>query len=302
MSIDADWLVDRRRLKRRLMWWRVVAVIGVVVAVVAAVGRFGGFVERAHVARIDIDGLIADDTERDEALSDIAENRAAKALIVRINSPGGTVVGGEALYRRLRQVGEKKPVVAVMGELATSAAYMTAMGSDYIFAHDGTLTGSIGVILQTADLTGLLEKLGIKPETVKSSPLKAQPNPLEPFTAEAREATRKVIGSVYEMFVSMVEERRNLSRERVKAVADGSVFTGRQAKANGLVDALGGEREARAWLEQTHGIPQSLPARDVELRGPAEEIQDLVGGLVGKALFSERLTLDGVVSVWHPSR
>jgi protease IV len=302
MSIDADWLVDRRRLKRRLMWWRVVAVIGVVVAVVAAFGRFGGFVERAHVARIDIDGLVADDTERDEALSDIAENRAAKALIVRINSPGGTVVGGEALYRRLRQVGEKKPVVAVMGELATSAAYMTAMGSDYIFAHDGTLTGSIGVILQTADLTGLLEKLGIKPETVKSSPLKAQPNPLEPFTAEAREATRKVIGSVYEMFVSMVEERRNLSRERVKAVADGSVFTGRQAKANGLVDALGGEREARAWLEQTHGIPQSLPARDVELRGPAEEIQDLVGGLVGKALFSERLTLDGVVSVWHPSR
>jgi protease IV len=302
MSIDADWLVDRRRLKRRLMWWRVVAVIGVVVAVVAAVGRFGGFVERAHVARIDIDGLIAVDTERDEALSDIAENRAAKALIVRINSPGGTVVGGEALYRRLRQVGEKKPVVAVMGELATSAAYMTAMGSDYIFAHDGTLTGSIGVILQTADLTGLLEKLGIKPETVKSSPLKAQPNPLEPFTAEAREATRKVIGSVYEMFVSMVEERRNLSRERVKAVADGSVFTGRQAKANGLVDALGGEREARAWLEQTHGIPQSLPARDVELRGPAEEIQDLLGGLVGKALFSERLTLDGVVSVWHPSR
>jgi protease-4 len=302
MSIDADWLVDRRRLKRRLMWWRIVAVIGVVVAVVAAVGRFGGFVERAHVARIDIDGLIADDTERDEALSDIAEHRAAKALIVRINSPGGTVVGGEALYRRLRQVGEKKPVVAVMGELATSAAYMTAMGSDYIFAHDGTLTGSIGVILQTADLTGLLEKLGIKPETVKSSPLKAQPNPLEPFTAEAREATRKVIGSVYEMFVSMVEERRNLSRERVKAVADGSVFTGRQAKANGLVDALGGEREARAWLEQTHRIPQSLPARDVELRGPAEEIQDLLGGLVGKALFSERLTLDGVVSVWHPSR
>jgi protease-4 len=259
-------------------------------------------IERAHVARIDIDGLIADNAERDQALSDVAENRAAKALIVRINSPGGTVVGGEVLYRRLRQVGEKKPVVAVMGELATSAAYMTAIGSDYIFAHDGTLTGSIGVILQTADLTGLLDKLGIKPETVKSSPLKAQPNPLEPFTAEAREATRKVVGSVYEMFVSMVEERRHLSRDLVGAVADGSVFTGRQAKANGLVDALGGEREARAWLEQTHGVPRSLPARDVELHGPGQEIQDLLGALIGKTLFSERLTLDGVVSVWHPSR
>lgn len=302
MSIDADWLVDRRRLKRRLMWWRVVAVIGVVVAVVAALGRFAGLFERAYVARIDIDGLIADNAERDRALSAVAENRAAKALIVRINSPGGTVVGGEVLYRRLRQVGEKKPVVAVLGELATSAAYMTAMGSDYIFAHDGTLTGSIGVILQTADVTGLLEKLGIKPETVKSSPLKAQPNPLEPFTAEAREATRKVVGGVYEMFVSMVEERRQLSRELVRAVADGSVFTGRQAKANGLVDALGGEREARAWLERTHGIPESLPVRDVKLRGTGEEIQELLGGLVGKVLFSERLTLDGVISVWHPSR
>jgi protease IV len=302
MSIDADWLVDRRRLKRRLVWWRVVAVIGVVAAIIAAVGRFGGFVERAHVARIDIDGLIADDAERDQALLDVAENGAAKALIVRINSPGGTVVGGEVLYRRLRQVAEKKPVVTVMRELATSAAYMTALGSDYVFAHDGTLTGSIGVILQTADLTGLLDKLGIKPETVKSSPLKAQPNPLEPFTAEAREATRRVVGSVYEMFVAMVEERRNLSREQVRAVADGSVFTGRQAKENGLVDALGGEREARAWLEEKRGISRSLPARDVKFHGPAEEIQDLVGGLVGKALFSERLILDGVVSVWHPSR
>ena len=91
-------------------------------------------------------------------------------MIVRINSPGGTVVGGETLYNRLRQVAEKKPTVAVLGELATSAAYMTAIGSDHIVAHDGTLTGSIGVILQTADLTGLLDKLGIKPETVKSSP------------------------------------------------------------------------------------------------------------------------------------
>ena len=271
--------------------------------VLAAIGRFEALVERAHVARIDIDGMIVDDADRDQALADVAEDSAAKALIVRINSPGGTVVGGETLYRRLRQVAEKKPVVAVMGELATSAAYMTAIGSDYIVAHDGTLTGSIGVILQTADLTGLLDKLGIKPETVKSSPLKAQPNPLEPFTPEAREATRKVVGDVYEMFVSMVQERRKLSREQVDAVADGSVFTGRQAKANGLVDALGGEREARAWLERdARHRRDRLPVRDVELRGPGEELRDLVGGLVGKALFSERLTLDGVVSVWHPSQ
>lgn len=301
MSVDSDWLVDRRRLKRRLTVWQTVAVIGIIVSVLAAIGRFSGVIDRPHVARIDIEGMIVEDADRDQALADVAEDSAVKALIVRIDSPGGTVVGGETLYNRLRQVAEKKPTVAVMGEIATSAAYMTAIGSDYIVAHDGTLTGSIGVILQTADLTGLLDKIGIKPESVKSSPLKAQPNPLEPFTPDAREAIRKVVGDVYDMFVSMVQERRKLSREQVEAVADGSVFTGRQAKANGLVDVLGGEREARAWLAERHGIARSLPVRDVELRGPGEELRDMVGGFVGNALLTERLTLDGVVSVWHPS-
>jgi protease IV len=301
MSIDADRLVDRRRLKRRLAWWRIVAVIAVVAAVIAGIGRFEVLSGQSHVARLAIDGVIFDDPLRDRALSEVAEDNSAKALIVRIDSPGGTVVGGEVLYRGLRQVAEKKPVVAVMGELATSAAYMTALGSDYIIAHDGSITGSIGVIVQTADMTGLLEKLGIKPETIKSSSLKAQPNPFESFTPEAREATRRVVVDMYEMFVSMVEERRHLSRDEVAKVADGSVVTGRQAKAQGLVDALGGERDARAWLEQTRGIPAGLPVRDVEVHGPAEEISDLVGRVSGKMLFSERLSLDGLVSVWHPA-
>jgi protease-4 len=301
MSVDSDWLVDRRRLKRRLTWWQTIAVIGIVAAIIAAVGRFDRWIARAHVARIDIEGVIVADADRDQALSDLADDDSARALIVRIDSPGGTVVGGEALYSRLRQIAEKKPIVAVMGEVATSAAYMTAIGSDHIVAHDGTLTGSIGVILQTADVTGLLDKVGIKPEAVKSSPLKAQPNPLEPFTPEAREATRKVVSDIYEMFVSMVQKRRGLSREQVDMVADGSVFTGRQAKEIGLVDILGGEREARAWLAEKHGIDQSLPVQDVQPRGPGQELRDMVGGFIGKAVLPERLTLDGLVSVWHPS-
>jgi protease-4 len=301
MSVDSDWLVDRRRLKRRLTWWQTIAVIGIVAAIIAAVGRFDRWIARAHVARIDIEGVIVADADRDQALSDLADDDSARALIVRIDSPGGTVVGGEALYSRVRQIAEKKPIVAVMGEVATSAAYMTAIGSDHIVAHDGTLTGSIGVILQTADVTGLLDKVGIKPEAVKSSPLKAQPNPLEPFTPEAREATRKVVSDIYEMFVSMVQKRRGLSREQVDMVADGSVFTGRQAKEIGLVDILGGEREARAWLAEKHGIDQSLPVQDVQPRGPGQELRDMVGGFIGKAVLPERLTLDGLVSVWHPS-
>jgi len=301
MSIDTDWLLDRRRLKRRLTFWRVFAVVATVAAVLASVGATVGVVERAHIARVEIEGVIVDDDARDEALRAIARDDGVRGVIVHINSPGGTVVGGESLYRLLRVIGAEKPVVAVMGELATSAAYMTALGCDHIIAREGTLTGSIGVVLQTADLTGLLDKLGIRPETVKSSPLKAQPNPLEPFTPEAREATRRVIEDVYAMFVEMVQERRSLSREQVLGVADGRIFTGRQAKANNLVDALGGEEEALHWLAEARGLPASLPVRTLQWRTPGEDISDLVGGLLGKALSLEPLSLDGLVSVWHPA-
>lgn len=300
MSIDADWLVDRRRLKRRLKWWQMTAIVVVLLSVLAAIGRFNAFFERTHVARIDVNGIIVEDDERDRALRELADDAAVSALLVRIDSPGGTVVGGETLYRRLRQIAERKPVVAVMGELATSAAYMTAIGSDWIVAREGTLTGSIGVILQSADVTGLLEKIGVKPETVKSSPLKAQPNPLEPFTPEARVATERVVLDVYNMFVAMVQERRKLNSEQLATVTDGGVFTGRQARGNGLIDAIGGEDEARSWLESNRGVAASLPVRDVELGGAEQQLIDLLGSRVRKVLFSERLSLDGLISVWHP--
>lgn len=300
MVLDADIVVDRRRLKRRLTLWRIAAVVAVVLAVIAVVGRFGGLYERAHVGRLSIEGIIVDDPQRDQALIDIAADDDVRALIVRIDSPGGTVVGGEALYHHLRRVAERKPVVAVMGEVATSAAYMTALASDRIVAREGTITGSIGVIMQTADLTGLLDRIGVKPESVKSTPLKAQPNPLETFTPAAREAAREVVLDLYEMFVGMVEERRRLGHERTLALADGRVFTGRQAVANGLIDELGGEAEARAWLDEVGNVDSAVPVRDVEIDRPEDRLRDLIGGLVGKAIFSERLRLDGLISLWHP--
>ena len=300
MVLDADIVIDRRRIKRRLTLWRVVAVVAVVVAVIAAVGRVGGLYERAHVGRLSIEGIIVDDPQRDQALVDVADDDDVRALIVRINSPGGTVVGGEALYRHLRRVAERKPVVAVMGEVAASAAYMAALAGDRIIAREGTITGSIGVIMQTADITGLLDKIGIKPESVKSAPLKAQPNPLETFTPEAREAAREVVLDLYEMFVGMVEERRRLGRDQTLALADGRVFTGRQAVANGLIDALGGEAEAREWLDEVRDVDSAVPVRDVEIGGPEDKLRDFLGGLVEKAIFSERLRLDGLISLWHP--
>jgi protease IV len=300
MSLEVDQLIDRRRLKRRLALWRIVGIVGIVAVTVVLTARFAPWTGRDYVAYLDVEGIILADRDRDDVLAVIADDEAAKALIVYLNTPGGSVVGGETLFGGLRAIAEKKPVVAVMGDVAASAGYMTALGADRIFARAGSLTGSIGVIMQSADITGLLEKIGIKPETVKSAPLKAQPNPMEPFSQEAREVTRKVVLDVYELFVGMVEERRGLGREEALALSDGRIFTGRQALEMGLIDELGGENEARQWLSESRDVALSLPMRHVEVSRDDGLWRQLLDSSLGKTVFSERLRLDGLISLWHP--
>ena len=300
MSLDADRIIDRRRLKRHLIFWRIATVVSLIVVGVVALERVGKLRQEIHVARLSVEGIILDDPWRDKALEQVRDNDKAKALIVRIDSPGGTVVGGEALFHGLRAMAAKKPVVAVMSGTAPSAGYMAALGAEYIVAREATITGSIGVIMQTADMTQLLEKLGIKPESIKSRELKAQPNPLEPFTPAAREAVKVVVLDLFEMFVDMVGKRRKIPREQVLKLADGRVFTGRQAEKNGLVDTIGGERKAREWLRDSFDISTKLPVKDVEIQRDDEPWREILTGMVGKALFSERLRLDGLISLWHP--
>ncbi len=300
MYPDPASIIDRRRLKRRLNFWRVFAVLAVVAAIAVGFSRFGHDGFRDYVARLDIDGLIVNDPEIDAALEKIAEDDSALALIVIIDSPGGTVVGGEALYHGIRDVAEKKPVVAVMGNTATSAAYMAALGAEHIIAHAGTVTGSIGVILQTADVTGMLDKLGIKPEIVKSGELKAQPNPMEPFQPAARELTKGVVADLHTMFLGLVRERRNMDEARAAALADGRIFSGRQALDAGLIDEIGREKDALAWLSETHGIDADTDIRDAYEPEEDRLWRKMISGTVGKVLFSERLKLDGMISLWHP--
>jgi protease-4 len=302
--IDPQTVVAMRRLRRALTLWRIVAVALAVAAGVALWSRFADTAGGAYVARVAVEGFIFDDARRDDVLTAIAQDPKAKALVVRIDSPGGSFVGGHRLFRELSDVAESKPVVAVMGGLATSAAYMTALGADRIFANPGTVTGSIGVIVQSADMTGLLEKLGIKPETVKSAPLKAQPNPLEPFDDAARAATAAVVEDLYQAFVDMVADNRPLERERVVALADGRVYVGLRALDLDLIDALGDEGDARAWLDTAHGVSADLPVRDVSWDDDSfldRAVFDAARSIIGKPVFSERLNLDGVLSVWHPS-
>ncbi len=297
---DVDQLLDRRRLKRRLAAWRLVAVLAIVAFGMALVGHYFDGLRERHVARLDVVGLIVDDPDLLDALDEIENDDDAEALIVRIDSPGGTTVGGEALHDALRRVAKKKPVVAVIGTVGASAGYLTAIAAHHIVARESSITGSIGVILQTADLTGLLEKLGIKPESIKSGALKATPSPLEPLTDEARAVTQAIVDDAHRWFVRLVAEDRGLTGEEADRLADGRIYTGRQALANKLIDAIGGEREARQWLEDQREIPASLPVVDVIYWDEEVEILDWLEGLAGKTFLSERLTLDGLVSVWHP--
>lgn len=300
MSVDAEVIADRRRLKRRRNRWRAAAIVAGVALVVVLVQPFEDTFRRDYVARLRVEGLILSDPEREAALAAVAEEAKAKALIVRIDSPGGTVVGGESLYRALRDVAREKPVVAVLDTLATSAAYMVALAADHIVARQGTVTGSVGVLLQTTEITGLLKKLGVSAEAIKSTPLKASPSPLEPLTDEARAAARALVDDMYRLFVAMVADRRALDPAVAEVVSDGRVYTGRQALERKLVDALGGEDEARSWLAEVKEVPTSLPVREVTIERGDGLWRELLTGLLGKTLFPERLTLDGLISVWHP--
>jgi len=302
MSLDADQVVERRRLKRHLAFWRVLGITAAVAAIIAVAGRFDLVGSKDHIARVFITGVIVDDQARDNALKTIANDDKVKALIVKIDSPGGTYVGGEALYQSLRKVAAKKPVVAMMGTTATSAGYMTALAGDHIIARASTLTGSIGVLLQTVNVTDLMDKVGVKPIIIKSAPLKAQPNPMEPFSPQARKVTQELVADFYDMFVTLVSERRAMPKDKVLKLADGRVFSGRQALSNGLVDTIGAETEARKWLASSHKIAETLPIKDVSVVEDIKTWRDLIDSKIGKVLFSERLSLDGVISLWQPNQ
>jgi len=302
MALESDYLIDRRRLKRRLALWRALAVAVAVALVVVAVERFqdGAVSGGPYVARLHVDNIIFNDRDRLDALEELAADRRARALILRIDSPGGTVVGGEALYSSLRKVAAKMPVVAVMDGVATSGGYMVALAADRIFAREATITGSIGVLFQTAEVTELLERIGIAVTSIKSAPLKAEPSPVTKLTPEARRATQALVDDMFAMFVDMVAERRDMDRATALKLADGRVYTGRMAVANRLIDAIGGEPEALQWLRTEKKVDPGLDVRDVRIHRDVEAWFDRLTGLARKTVLSERLTLDGLVSVWHP--
>ena len=268
MAADAELLIDRRRLRRRLSLWRVLGIGGLIVAVGAVGWRVragadgGAFALRPQIARISVSGFIAGSESTAKLMQRVGDSDAVKGVVVSINSPGGTTTGSEEIFRNLRALAAKKPLVAFVDGMAASGAYITAISADHIVARETSLVGSIGVLFQYPDVSGLLDKVGVKVESVKSSPLKAEPSGFTPTSPEARAALAAVVGDTYAWFKNLVAERRGMDAGQVAAVSDGRVFSGRQSVPLKLVDELGGERQAVAWLESARGVEKDLPVTD----------------------------------------
>jgi protease-4 len=276
-ALERDFYEERRRKWRRSAFWRGFAVAAVIALAVGFLGSDAIHATQDHVARFEVAGLITDDPERDAQLAELAEDGSVRAVVLRINSPGGTTAGSEALYAAIRGVAGRKPVVAVLGEVAASGGYITALAADHIVSRGNTLTGSIGVIMEYPDLTGVMDRLGIGIETVRSSELKAEPSPFRPTNPAARARDAALVAESFAWFRGLVGERRGLSGGALDAVANGGVFTGRVALDNGLVDAIGGEQQAFDWLESREAGLADLPVRDWEVDRDEPLLAQLIG-------------------------
>ena len=310
MISEAELIVDRRRLKRRVTFWRVLAVL-LAIATVAALAWSQGWTGGDQIARVRIDGLITGDQKTMDLLKRVEREDRVKAVILRIDSPGGTTAGSEAVYDAVRKISEKKPVVAVMDTVAASGGYITALAADRIVARGNTITGSIGVIFSMPEFSKLLATVGVQMEELKSGDLKAEPSPYKPMTEKARAASMELVMDGFAWFKGLVAERRNLPMPTVDVLSDGRVYTGRQAVANKLIDELGDEGTAIAWMEKDKGVAARLPIRDWEPEREGEgfglgfSAADLVLkslGLKGFQEAAQRAQLDGLLVLWHPAQ
>ena len=310
MAVDADTMVERRRLRRKLSFWRVIAFLVAAGAILAVAGfgakdNFG-----AQIARVPITGVIGDDWRQREFLRKLGETDRVKAVILAINSPGGTTAGGEALYEAIRTLSEKKPVVATIGTVGASAAYLAAIAADRVIARETSITGSIGVLFQWANFVELAQKVGVDMRVVKSDPLKAEPSPFNEDTPEETPVLADLITDSHQWFLERVADRRGMTAAQARELGNGRIWSGRRAIDLNIIDAIGGEETARAWLVSERGVSEDAKIVEWTVDGALNEL-----GISGRfaAFFrkldglqklankvGELVPVDGLMSVWEP--
>jgi len=274
-------------LKNKVHKWKNVALLLGILSVLLLLrvimgGALSEGLDGDYIASIKVDGIIMEDDFRSKVLEKIAADKSIKAVLVNIDSPGGGIVGSEILFESLREIAANKPIVVLMGSVAASGGYMAAVASDYIIAHNGTLTGSIGVLMEAPQVTGLAEKLGVTLNTYKSSPLKGSPSPFEKRNAAVDKVINESIADSYKFFADLVRDRRGvkLNKTQLNIIFDGRVFTGRQALKAGLIDEIGGKEEALSYLEANKVDVKNLEIKEVSITKEEGKLLDKVFGMI----------------------
>jgi protease-4 len=216
--------------------------------------RDESFWGKDKVAILEIKGVILDPQPTIEKLIRFRKNEQVKAIILRIDSPGGGVGPAQEIYAEVKKTQREKKVLVSVGSVAASGGYYIACAADQIMANPGSITGSIGVIMENVNVEDLLAKIGVRPNVVKSGKHKDIGSPLRPMTEEERKLLQGVLDSIHEQFIQAVAEGRKVPVEKIRPLADGRIFSGDQAKDMGLIDSLGNLEDAIAMAAQLGGI------------------------------------------------
>ena len=250
------------------------------------------------IAKIYLEGMITSESNLVEKIDQLKQKQNLKGILLTINSPGGTFVSSKEIYDTLKFFDEKIPVAIYMKEVATSGAYLVSLGADQIFANTGTITGSVGVILQTADISVLLNKIGVSPLVIKSGDLKAIPNPLEKTNDEQIKYIKNVVLLMQEEFSKIVKLERKLTWDNLEKISDGRIFTGNQAKEINLIDEIGAENDAIDWIKKKAGLDDNIKIIDYAKK---DSFFDFLNLKFLKKFNDMNVKLnDGILAIWTP--
>ena len=255
--------------------------------------------DESFIAKINIEGIIQDRTDIIKQINSLKSDNNVKGLLTIINSPGGTYVGSKELYDSIQTIGEKIPTAVYMKEMATSGGYLASLSSDKIFGNSGSITGSIGVILQSADISNLLGKIGVSPIIIKSGKLKAVPNPAEQIDEEKLNYLKEIIEKMQKEFLMIVKRNRNVSESVLSLVSDGRILTGREAKKLKLIDDIGNEDDALNWLKNEAKVDEKIKIKELS---PENDLQKLINLRIFKKKFNyfSQNFYNGFFAIWAP--
>ena len=251
------------------------------------------------IGKIHLEGIINDKNELIKQINEISKNENIKGLLIIVNSPGGTFVSSKEIYDSLEKISMKIPTSAYMKEMGTSGAYLASLGVQKIFANQGTITGSVGVILQTAQLTSLMEKIGVKPIIIKSGELKATPNPLEQLDEEKINYLKKIIGQLQDEFLDIVKEKRNLNQSTIREISSGRIFTSKKALELNLIDFIGNEKDAINWIKKEGNLDQKIEVIELDKKRSLYKILNTTFFKSSLKPFNLNLN-NGILAIWTP--